>query len=783
MKRFLKLFLMIFSISFLSLHTKTTFDSYQVEIEKVVGAQPHNIFYDKATNIIHIICVGSDANYNGQQDSGDVVPSWWIIDQNTKSRYPREVATFPFMSLEIAANRPAIDIDNQIMYLAMSDGIKKFNLKDYKQDEEFLIDVKAKALAYGHNMLFASINPTYGKVGKVQIYNGMELEQEVEGQLNVQDIITFTDNQETNGFAFINIGDYAGGKSTVSICRFNTGKWEVNSTIEVGKTANYLYFDKGMLYTLCNGSNNIVQIDATTEKITNNYFPATSGWNGPRQMIINDDKIFVSCYSGDVRIIDLKTGVDDICLLGAKGEGLCLLPEGQIAVAIQLTDYYGTNNKIALINKLDAYFDDMNFVSLETGINPVIAIPYQKYNNSYFVISKGIDRNGNNIQDTDDATANIYSIYPTEDDYKAKKIVAMAFNELSDKLNPILLPSGKLLLPYKSSMSIAQLDEFRYNQQTEELELKEKKFENIIDPDAIDVRTIMNAEQIIGYSENIFFIIINNNIDFTILYPNKVTGIALAQDSEKLFYLADKDSNNTLNLMYSSAIDNIGIEVKLDSLLPYNSKIYLFDQHLLISYTDDKNNYVKVYDADTLNMQGIINIGETKNEKSLNLYEFENNIVVLSNSGSIKYLNLQDFSVKQTIPINNGGINFTVLKNSVGEEISWAIPRPYDAEGQITNIVDIMYLDDAISVKDNNINILNIYPNPISANQTLNIDLSESKGITNCKISIYDMQGQYITSVNNTNSVNISDEFVKGTYFIILESTNRIIGRQKFIVK
>lgn len=85
---------------------------------------------------------------------------------------------------------------------------------------------------------------------------------------------------------------------------------------------------------------------------------------------------------------------------------------------------------------------------------------------------------------------------------------------------------------------------------------------------------------------------------------------------------------------------------------------------------------------------------------------------------------------------------------------------------------------------------LQIYPNPISSNQILNISFLDNIPFFECKIKIIDITGniidEFVPNIFNFGiNVRYSPDvpFVIGTYFLVIESGGMVIAKAKFIVK
>ncbi len=86
----------------------------------------------------------------------------------------------------------------------------------------------------------------------------------------------------------------------------------------------------------------------------------------------------------------------------------------------------------------------------------------------------------------------------------------------------------------------------------------------------------------------------------------------------------------------------------------------------------------------------------------------------------------------------------------------------------------------ALSVNEESINKINIYPNPVSDN--LYIDFSGNSNLNKINLEIYDVTGKLVTSYSNIQQLTINLRTLsKGVYFYLLKDENSIIKNGKLI--
>jgi DNA-binding beta-propeller fold protein YncE len=130
------------------------------------------------------------------------------------------------------------------------------------------------------------------------------------------------------GIAFINEGTFGGADDgTLDIY-----VGQQRTTVDVGDTPNHLLIHDGRAYVTVNGSHHIIVVDLAERKVIDTIKTGTSGYDGPRESAIDTKdpdgrmRLYVTTFTGDVRIFDLATGQRTGTLaVGAKPEGLAII--------------------------------------------------------------------------------------------------------------------------------------------------------------------------------------------------------------------------------------------------------------------------------------------------------------------------------------------------------------------------------------------------------------------------------------------------------------------------
>ena len=89
---------------------------------------------------------------------------------------------------------------------------------------------------------------------------------------------------------------------------------------------------------------------------------------------------------------------------------------------------------------------------------------------------------------------------------------------------------------------------------------------------------------------------------------------------------------------------------------------------------------------------------------------------------------------------------------------------------------ETLYADAPKPIKP--ISKIRIYPNPVK--EILNIDILDNDLAMGVEINIYDRNGRWLLSTQQTRTVNVS-ALPQGVYLIIINSGSRVLGYNRFI--
>jgi hypothetical protein len=356
-----------------------------------VGHQPLSIFQQNV-DTVHVFCNGIDKNFDGicQLDSGDVPATWWQFDAYTKalkgiSVMERGYFDFPFRNA----------ITKQNMYCSRTNKIEQYDLSTRQLIDSSIVQLdnpslKITAITALQNdgkeiALMYSSKKDYVSPGEFTIFslaNKTVLFSTYIG-INPQHILAFPESQ-TLMCAILCEGTFGSNDSKIFfVLKPNSNNPNISiDSIDIGDTGNYLAESNGILLAVMNGSHEITAINLEDRTLIGKFPVGTSGYNGPREAVIDPSGIvFVSTYNSDIRKGLLSNGtLEGILDPKGKPEGIALINgalwvanayksgsydyDSTITIMEQPVGILNNDNNISHIS-IDEYQNSIQF-SLET---------------------------------------------------------------------------------------------------------------------------------------------------------------------------------------------------------------------------------------------------------------------------------------------------------------------------------------------------------------------------------------------------------------------------------
>ena len=290
--------------------------------QRVAQTPPSPLSIVRAGGIMHVFCARVDVNFNGTQDDGDARATWVQIDPSTLQ--PLRSYTFPWA--EVTASRMGISETAKLLFVGVDNTVEQFSLESQER-----IGVVYNGLVFAvsstldGSAIYVSQRPSYtdpGSVVQVTLATGDTVVYQA--GTNPQQSGRFLTSTNAQGLLVLSEGDFGQPTGVFDIWKESVLGAGLTSHA-VGATPNHFCVSGDSAYITVNGSHWIVVINLFTTEAVDTILVGTSGYDGPRESVVNNGRLYVSTFTGDVRVFDISTGrrVGSITL-DAKPEGIAI---------------------------------------------------------------------------------------------------------------------------------------------------------------------------------------------------------------------------------------------------------------------------------------------------------------------------------------------------------------------------------------------------------------------------------------------------------------------------
>lgn len=266
----------------------TTYSQPQpsVKFNISVGNEPVGVFYDDTTHLFHIICKGTDKNFNGifEPDSGDVRPSWWTVSIDDKMiPTVQKVLDFEFGSIQFPF-RPAFVQNERKIFINHLNKIQAYSLDLFTPIENEDYNYFATGLDYFNKNLVITKSSLSNQQDTLIILNTLTKTITYQRSIGInaqQTLMLGTDAPNKFTLATLNIGPWNSDSSNVVYGYYENSTVSNLNEINIGNTGNHIStFGNRFLVATAMFSNNIYIIDLINNsvKIANSQ---SSPWGGP----------------------------------------------------------------------------------------------------------------------------------------------------------------------------------------------------------------------------------------------------------------------------------------------------------------------------------------------------------------------------------------------------------------------------------------------------------------------------------------------------------------------
>ncbi len=724
---------------------------YETEKSIVVGLTPLKSYYNSDNKKTTVFCYGYDADYDGIFDDGDEKPSIWVgLDDETTFE---KVYEFDFNSFHFPYSpfRPAIDRVQQLIYIPLTTKIVVYNPITEQFDETKTINVVANSvsLSADKKFLFATLPYQNNNEGTVAIID-LETNQiinEFYGGINILESISYTrinqSGESISGLAVLSVGNFGTEESTLYYGDLiNNSEWSVDSIV-IGNAGNNIMFYENKIFATVNMSNKIVSLDVNTNDYKE-FSTGTNGYNGPREITVWDNKLFVTMYLGDVRYFDINTGeIDGSFGYYVKYESIEVV--GEFAIVSAPSDQsYSPNDKIYFVApKEDHAFP--NRIDVQVGARPLFVF-FEPYSMVLHVLCQGVDKNGNGIEDSGDEMPTYWTIRSNTIDIWEDIVAELPFNsleyplypEFDDRTGTFFLPQGDFVMSYK--MNNLMDYEIAIPFKTKHL-------------DIIDNYLIVTPHQSMPNKDSIYLYDIDTKQIVRSMYGGTNPTMAIYCNNVKLNNEEQpaiavlneiNEEKSVINLIrfYDTETEiNTSIEIEKANIIKFRDNILFATHKKSISKIETDNDEIKVnYIAD---MCG-------GNAEITSLEILDDVAVCTFSNGKMRSYEMIDNTVYPSPVVSKGNISsMEYFKKSTVQIIASANIKELD--GSNSNFVSVWgkWLSSVETINDEVVNTIKVYPNPAKDFTTISLELN-SEVLENIAVSINSITGQELSTFNFT---------------------------------
>lgn len=276
----------------------------------------------KAKGLMHVFCNRVDVNFNGTQDDGDAVASWVQVDPSTL----QVLRTLSFPWAEVKSPRLGISEASNTLYIGIDNTIERYSIDSQISKGVVYTGANvAVSSTLGGAAIYVSKRPSYvdpGTVTQVDLKTGDSLVYNA--GVNPQQSLRFITLSKTQGLLALSEGNFGKPDGQLDVWK-QSSLGTSRTSIPVGDTPNHFFVQGDSVYVTVNGSHWVVVVDLMSTAAVDTISVGTTGFDGPRESLVDNGRLYVSTFAGDVRVFDIATGVRiGSVLLDAKPEGIAI---------------------------------------------------------------------------------------------------------------------------------------------------------------------------------------------------------------------------------------------------------------------------------------------------------------------------------------------------------------------------------------------------------------------------------------------------------------------------
>ncbi len=315
------------------------------------GYQPLDFFpYGQHLNYrMYNVSLGIDYNFDGiiNEEEGDLPPSIWA---NTIYGWGSLLENAGLkLNLDFPINFPLntnISSDGDIT-IPSGNSVHYYNVEDNEVYDTFDAGMYVSCAFSVLDYLVLGQRDMENNKSYIRIKNGDFIDVNTEVGANVIDCIVY---QNASGFGVVSLseGNFGVADAKINIIKLSTMGIGENTEIAVGTGGNSIVADslQTMAAIVMNGSHEVHILNLITGEIDLTFSTGTTGYGGPRDSYFYNDKLYVTTYSNQILVFDVKTGekINSI-LVDGHTEGIAVSKDYIITANSNYSDY-SANNRI-----------------------------------------------------------------------------------------------------------------------------------------------------------------------------------------------------------------------------------------------------------------------------------------------------------------------------------------------------------------------------------------------------------------------------------------------------
>lgn len=403
----------VFLLTFSNSHSKYVDFSDFESIE--VGMNPVYSFH--FGTVTHVFCAGYDDNGDGilQEADGDKNPSWWTIGKAGNTFKANMMKQFDFQSMP-ANFKPAVDFQNQVIYLPFKSKVSSYQLLTTNLLEEKVLEANIQAISIGGTHLLVLdkgiLNDDTGDYEncKLLVFDTKTSTtlQEMPLANNTVDLVYYLTAEQEIAVAFLSAG-YFGENASVMYGILPHMGMPSFETLELDYAVSSFLDFKNAIYISYSDSPEItkLEIDGTVTKLSNGLVSYEDYIASTLTMTKDSKELILFTSADDIRFIDSLDNVDFISEYDEYYDGVNRVSfwNNQFIILYDSEDL--TNNMIN-IGK-ENISDQLKFNYAKVGKQPS-KIVYSKSNDTYNIFCLGQDANFNGEFDAGDEKPSWWTI-------------------------------------------------------------------------------------------------------------------------------------------------------------------------------------------------------------------------------------------------------------------------------------------------------------------------------------------------------------------------------------